>query len=52
MSETKIMLGEKDIPKQWYNILADIPVPMVPPLHPGTKEPAGPDDLAPLFPMG
>src|SRR3990172_4929325 len=52
MAETKILLDEKDIPKEWYNILADIPVPMEPPLHPGTKEPIGPDDLAPLFPMG
>src|SRR3990172_3462460 len=52
MSETKIMLGEKDIPKQWYNILADIPVPMVPPLHPATNEPIGPDDLSAIFPMG
>jgi len=52
MADTKILLSERDIPKQWYNILADIPVPMEPPLHPGTKQPAGPDDLAPLFPMG
>ncbi|MCJ7711945.1 MAG: TrpB-like pyridoxal phosphate-dependent enzyme [Chloroflexi bacterium] len=35
----------------WYNIMADLPTPPPPPLHPGTKEPAGPDDLAPLFPM-
>ncbi len=52
MAETKIMLGEKDIPKQWYNILADIPVPMSPPLHPATNEPIGPDDLSAIFPMG
>ncbi|MFT4286123.1 TrpB-like pyridoxal phosphate-dependent enzyme [Nocardioides sp.] len=35
----------------WYNILADLPTPPPPPLHPGTREPVGPDDLAPLFPM-
>lgn len=52
MSENKILLSEKDIPKAWYNILADLPVPMEPPLNPGTKQPAGPDDLTPIFPMG
>jgi tryptophan synthase beta chain len=51
MNDTKIILSEKDIPRQWYNILADIPKPMPPPLHPGTKNPVGPADLAPLFPM-
>jgi tryptophan synthase beta chain len=40
------------MPKSWYNILPDLPSPLPPPLHPGTKEPVGPDDLAPLFPMG
>ena len=39
-------------PKFWYNINADLPSPPPPPLHPGTKQPAGPDDFAPLFPMG
>jgi tryptophan synthase beta chain len=48
----KHLLGEERIPKQWYNIMADLPTPPDPPLHPGTKQPAGPDDLAPLFPMG
>jgi tryptophan synthase beta chain len=48
---TKILLGENDIPKSWYNIAADLPVPMAPVLHPGTKQPIGPADLAPLFPM-
>ena len=53
MSDTvKYLLGEEDIPKFWYNIAADLPQPMVPPLHPGTGQPIGPDDLAPLFPMG
>ena len=51
MKETKIYLNEKEMPKQWYNIAADMPNPMLPPLHPLTKQPAGPEDLAPLFPM-
>ncbi|MHB0977255.1 MAG: TrpB-like pyridoxal phosphate-dependent enzyme [Candidatus Aquicultorales bacterium] len=49
--ETKFILQEKDIPTAWYNIAADLPFPMQPPLHPGTKEPVGPEALAPLFPM-
>jgi len=40
-----------DLPRHWYNILADLPTPPPPPLHPGTLKPVGPDDLAPLFPM-
>ncbi len=51
MDSTKILLGENDIPKSWYNIAADLPVPMAPVIHPGTKQPIGPADLAPLFPM-
>ena len=51
MSDTKILLSENEIPRQWYNILADLPKPMPPVLHPGTKQPIGPEDLAPLFPM-
>jgi tryptophan synthase beta chain len=51
MESTKIILGEKDIPQQWYNIQADLPEPLAPPLHPGTGQPLGPADLAPLFPM-
>lgn len=51
MADTKILLAERDIPKQWYNIAADLPKPMPPVLHPGTKQPIGPADLAPLFPM-
>lgn len=47
----KIFLTEEESPRQWYNIQADMPNPMRPPLHPGTKEPVGPDDLAALFPM-
>ena len=49
--ETKILLTEKEIPRAWYNIQADLPKPLPPPLHPGTKQPIGPADLAPLFPM-
>ena len=52
MSETKVFLSEKDIPKSWYNIQADLPKPLDPPLHPVTHQPIGPADLAPLFPMG
>lgn len=47
----KIILTEKDIPEKWYNIQADMPNKMLPPLHPGTKQPVGPEDLAPIFPM-
>ena len=39
------------MPTQWYNIIPDLPTPPPPPLHPGTKLPVGPEDLAPLFPM-
>ena len=48
---TKILLPESRIPRQWYNVLADLPTPPPPPLHPATREPVGPEDLAPLFPM-
>ena len=50
-TQTKIVLDESELPTQWYNLLADLPVPPPPPLHPGTLQPVGPDDLAPLFPM-
>ncbi len=49
---TKFFLPEDRIPTSWYNVAADLPTPPPPPLHPGTLQPAGPDDLAPLFPMG
>ena len=49
--QTKFLLAESDIPKAWYNIQADLPFELPPVLHPGTKQPVGPDDLAPLFPM-
>ena len=48
---TKIILPEAELPTQWYNIVPDLPSPPPPVLHPGTHEPVGPDDLAPLFPM-
>ncbi len=51
MVDTKIMLEEDEIPKSWYNIQADLPRPLDPIMHPGTGEPIGPPDLAPLFPM-
>ena len=52
MNDTiKYSLDETHIPKHWYNIAADLPVPLPPVLHPGTHQPIGPGDLAPLFPM-
>jgi tryptophan synthase beta chain len=50
-NRTKYLLDEKDIPTRWYNIQADVKTPLAPPLHPGTGQPIGPQDLAPLFPM-
>ncbi|MCO5125305.1 MAG: TrpB-like pyridoxal phosphate-dependent enzyme [Rhizobacter sp.] len=50
-AQTKFFLDESKMPKHWYNIAADLPTPAPPVLHPGTKQPVGPDDLAPLFPM-
>ena len=48
MADTiKYFLEESKMPKTWYNINADLPKPMEPPLHPGTLKPIGPDDLAP-----
>jgi tryptophan synthase beta chain len=51
-AQVKFNLEERDIPTAWVNLMADLPGEAPPPLHPGTKQPAGPDDLAPLFPMG
>ncbi|MGH3485908.1 MAG: TrpB-like pyridoxal phosphate-dependent enzyme [Nocardioidaceae bacterium] len=48
---TKYVLDEDQMPTQWYNLIADLPEPPPPPLHPGTGQPVGPDDLAPLFPQ-
>jgi tryptophan synthase beta chain len=49
--QTRFLLNENDLPKFWYNINADSPVPPAPVLHPGTKEPVTPDFLSVLFPM-
>src|SRR3954453_13793819 len=49
--QTRFLLPEEAIPTAWYNLAADLPTPLPPVLHPGTLQPIGPDDLAPLFPM-
>src|SRR5919202_88294 len=49
-SGTKILLDESEIPTHWYNLVPDLPKPPAPVLHPGTGQPVGPADLAPLFP--
>ncbi len=51
MEEQKVFLPEKEIPRQWYNIQADLPNPLQPPLNPATGQPIGPEDLAKIFPM-
>jgi len=51
VERTMYVLDQKDMPTRWYNIQADLPEPLPPPLHPGTGKPLGPEDLAPLFPM-
>ncbi|WP_410654077.1 TrpB-like pyridoxal phosphate-dependent enzyme [Amycolatopsis sp. lyj-112] len=51
VERTKYILDEADMPTRWYNVIPDLPEPPPPPLHPGTREPVGPDDLAPLFPQ-
>ncbi|MBU2444625.1 MAG: TrpB-like pyridoxal phosphate-dependent enzyme [Bacteroidetes bacterium] len=51
MSQRKYNLTENELPKFYYNIISDLPVPLPPVLHPGTKQPIGPADLSPLFPM-
>src|SRR5213595_798860 len=50
-NQVKYLLQESELPRQWYNVIPDLPSPPPPPLHPGTHEPVGPDALAPLFPM-
>jgi tryptophan synthase beta chain len=50
-SQVKYVLPESELPARWYNVVPDLPSPPPPPLHPGTREPIGPDALAPLFPM-
>ena len=49
--QTKILLDEEQIPRKWYNVQADLPSPLDPPLHPATHKPVGPDDLKAIFPM-
>ena len=52
MSEqTKYLLSESDMPKTWYNIQADFETPLPPVINPGTGQPVGPEDFAPIFPM-
>jgi tryptophan synthase beta chain len=51
MATKKILLNETEMPTHWYNVVADMPNKPLPPLHPGTKQPVGPEDLAPIFPM-
>ncbi|MEJ2721050.1 MAG: pyridoxal-phosphate dependent enzyme, partial [bacterium] len=52
MDRTKIILNESEMPKRWYNIIADLKTKPLPVLHPGTHARIGPEDLAPIFPMG
>jgi tryptophan synthase beta chain len=51
MDSTKFLLPEKDLPQAWYNVLADLPFKMPPPIHPGTLKPLQPDDLRQIFPL-
>ena len=51
MEARKILLPESELPRQWYNILPDMPTPLEPDLNPGTGQPVGPEDLTPIFPM-
>ena len=51
MEQRQFLLSQKDIPREWYNVVADLGEPPPPPLHPGTRQPIGPDALAPIFPM-
>ena len=50
MPDYRYLLSEREIPKFWYNVIPDLPAPMSPPLHPGTLQPAGPQDLEAIFP--
>src|SRR5271165_5362297 len=51
MPDYRYLLSEREIPKTWYNVIPDLPAPMSPPLHPGTLQPAGPQDLQAIFPF-
>ena len=50
MPDYRYLLSEREIPKVWYNVIPDLPSPLSPPLHPGTLQPAGPQDLEAIFP--
>ncbi len=52
MEQRQFLLNQKDIPSEWYNVAADLGEAPPPPLHPATMQPCGPEDLAPIFPMG
>ncbi len=49
MEESRIILSEKEMPTVWYNVLADLPRPLDPPLHPATMQPVKLEDLEPIF---
>lgn len=51
MTDKKILLSESEIPTHWYNVMADMPNPLQPPMNPGTGQPAGPEDFTAIFPM-
>ena len=51
MQQRQYLLTQNDIPREWYNVAADLGEPPPPPLHPATQQPCGPEDLAPIFPM-
>ncbi|MBK7976928.1 MAG: TrpB-like pyridoxal phosphate-dependent enzyme [Deltaproteobacteria bacterium] len=51
MESNRIELPAAESIRSWYNVLPDLPKPLDPPLHPGTRQPLGPADLTPLFPM-
>ena len=51
MKTKKIVLPDSELPRQWYNIQADLPTALEPPLNPVTKQPVSPEDLTPIFPM-
>ncbi len=52
MGQSVFYLKQSDLPKQWYNIQADLPAPLYPPINPATGKPISPDDLSPIFPKG
>lgn len=48
--QTRFSLLQRDIPEAWYNIIADFPKPLPPPLHPVTRQPVGPAEMTTIFP--